>query len=90
MTGSDGTGVPDPDVVATVGFHSRANIPTIEGPRREGATIVRGYMGKDTDARGSQRRTIGIKDAMNMCVGRQFWVDAGATAHVECHFSLRQ
>ena len=76
MADSDGMCVPHPDAVASIGIHSRADIPTIESMRSPCCSVLGLGMNKDPTTGWSKGDTVVIIGSIDLCPSRQFGVDA--------------
>lgn len=78
----------DPDAVAAVGVLGRADIPAVEAMWGPGAAVFGLNVGDHTTTRRANRCSIEVKVAIDLGVGRELGVEAGATEKVECDFGL--
>ena len=77
-----GTGGRDVVSVAAVVVSGGANVPSIDGMRGPGAALVRWFEDEDSCARRGKWRGIEIKDAVELGVGGEAWVNVGCAQKV--------
>jgi hypothetical protein len=79
-----GARVPQPNAVAAVGIKGWASVPTIQRMRRPGGAVGGFVMDEDANARWCDRSPIEIIAAMELGIGRELGVDAGAAEVESC------
>ncbi len=62
--------IPDPHIVALIGFECRANVPAVEGMGRPGFAVAWFFMCQHSGGGGADWRSIVIECAMDLGPGR--------------------
>jgi hypothetical protein len=83
-----GTGVPQPDRVATVRIQGRADIPTVEGMGGPSGALGGLVVNEDTDAGRGNGGAVEVKMAKKLRPSRQLGIETGATEEIEGEKSL--
>jgi hypothetical protein len=83
VDGAFGGGLGDPYAVAAVVMHSWREIPAFDGMRCPGVSDCRLDVNEDAGPRWGQRRAIVVEGAVDLGIGREARVDAGAAEKVE-------
>ena len=78
----------DPYAEASIGFKGGSNIPSINSMWGPGLAGGRFFMGKYTTTRRAKGRTVVVKAAVHLCIGRKFGVQAGWAHQVQGDLSL--
>lgn len=78
----------DPDAVAAITVHGRADIPAIKRVRAPGTTLGGWDMDLDTDARWGNRSAVEVNRAKDLCMCRELGVKTGGAHEVKRHLGL--
>jgi hypothetical protein len=78
-----GARIPQPNAVATVGIKGWASVPAVQSMSRPGGAVGGFFVNEDADARWRDGSAIEIVAAMELGVGGELWVEAGAAEEVE-------